>query len=469
MSTITIAAHRACLVLPFTFPEGLAPGHGRHGNRLELVVDHNGCPLLRGTALAGVLRHAWAECHGTESARDLFGYASDATTRGAASGRPSRVAVADHRLELPSGAGVVFRQHNAVDRDRGSVVDGRLFGIDALPPGTSTDVVLWLEGDDRASLVKTCDDLVSLAAGGLIFGASHARGIGRAVVGTCRARLYDLATDLGAYLADHRLWREKPGVSADWPKGSKELTATVKADNRLTLSLALTIPPGQDLLVAADRDGRPQQVIVEGAPVWRLPGSTIRGLLRDWCIRLARRGEPTLPAGLAPDEAVCALFGFVEDPRNSGFNDLPGACRGPDAPRIAAGRIHVTDGHAPRRSDPDEVLGRRCRPEDDVQNRMHVAVDRISGGASDGALFDRQVVVSPQDGHTVFRLELFVSAPRAHEAAWLARFFTALDLGVIRLGSSKAAGRVSVAINSQALPDDCNTAFTEHLRLGAST
>ena len=57
------AAH-ACLVLPLTFPEGVAPGHGRHGNRLLLTRDGQDRLILRGTALAGVLRHAYAKHHG---------------------------------------------------------------------------------------------------------------------------------------------------------------------------------------------------------------------------------------------------------------------------------------------------------------------------------------------------------------------------------------------------------------------
>lgn len=459
-------AHRACLVLPLRFPHGLAPGRGRIGNRLELTLAPDGAPLLRGTALAGVLRHAYHRRHGRAAAQQLFGTACDARPGRLASGQTSRVSVADHRLRLPEGGAPLLRTHNAIDRRRGAVLDGRLYALEALPPGTACTAVLWISADDAATARRWSEQLAALVAEGLTVGAAAARGIGwMELAGDPRWRCFDRARDLVEELEAHRRWRSNPDqLGNDWPPNATrlELPPADGADRAL-LRLELAIPPGQDLLIAADRDGRPQRVRIGKDWYWRLPGASLRGVLRDWCIRLARRGEPPLPAGLDPEQAIAELFGFVQDTRNerAGVNDLelPTGQR----PLMRAGRLHISDGLAKARLDADAAMGQCSQPAHDVQYRLHVAVDRVSGGASDAALFDNQVLVSPVGGSTAFPLTIRIRAPRPHELAWLARALTALHVGVLRLGSSKAAGRVSVRIAELALDPEARTAFLEHL------
>jgi hypothetical protein len=71
---------------------------------------------------------------------------------------------------------------------------------------------------------------------------------------------------------------------------------------------------------------------------------------------------------------------------------------------------------------------------------MHVAVDRFSGGANEGALFGNKVLV----GGLKFNMQVSIEKPSADEKHWLLQTFKALNLGVISIGSSKASGLLEV-------------------------
>jgi hypothetical protein len=97
------------------------------------------------------------------------------------------------------------------------------------------------------------------------------------------------------------------------------------------------------------------------------------------------------------------------------------------------GRIHVSDAVA-------LVAGTG------EQYRVHVAVDRVTGGANEGMLFDNRVLTSP----VAFTLTLLVDDPDPDEARWLASSIRSIDRGILRLGSSKAAGRLALAAPPEA-------------------
>jgi CRISPR/Cas system CSM-associated protein Csm3 (group 7 of RAMP superfamily) len=96
----------------------------------------------------------------------------------------------------------------------------------------------------------------------------------------------------------------------------------------------------------------------------------------------------------------------------------------------ARGRLHIADAFA------DLDSG-------DAQRRTHVTIDRVTGGTNEGFLFDNDVLTS--NGRLVFRTSLTVERPTVEEAAWLAASLRAIDLGILRVGSSKAGGRLALA------------------------
>ena len=79
------------------------------------------------------------------------------------------------------------------------------------------------------------------------------------------------------------------------------------------------------------------------------------------------------------------------------------------------------------------------------QLRKHVAVDRITGGAAESMLFENTVLTAYPNGNSLrFDVTMRIQDPTADEARWLAKTLKALDLGILRVGSSKSSGRLAL-------------------------
>src|SRR5690606_17998665 len=180
--TDTNLLHR--LVLPLRFPAGLAPGAGKSAsNVLELARDGQGRAVLRGSTIAGCLRHAWARRRGLDLAAldpddeiaRFFGAAVGSRSDFAG---PSPLQVTDVVLDTGRALDSERRHHNAVVRHDGAVRDGGLFTVETLPAGTRGIALLTLrsDADDARTFLE---EVVELFAGGLLLGGHGARGIGR--------------------------------------------------------------------------------------------------------------------------------------------------------------------------------------------------------------------------------------------------------------------------------------------------
>lgn len=430
------------LAVPIRFPSGLAAGEGKDGNLSSLARDGKGRPVLRGSAVAGVLRHAYASVARASSDVDRWFGSPQATARGSATA--SRLVVEDLAF---ADAGVTLRTHNAIDRHRGAPLDGGLFSIEALAPGVSgvLILVLWATADELGDAAGFMQTLVDLLADGLTLGGSAARGIGRVeLADDALLRRFDLAT-----LGDHGAWLDEEHASRrnSRPTTGERLSPR-PLGRRLSVEFSLRIPRGQEVLFGGGEGCEfaiePQRVIsAAGQPMLRFPGSALRGVLRGWVARLARReghaiadsharavrrqeegveldGE-SLGWGFAPPELATADTEIAE---SCPVLRLFGSLRG-------RGRVLITDAVVP--------LERAM-----LQARKHVSVDRITGGASEGFLFDSQQVVSlGRTGAVTFRMT--VDSPSDDEARWLADALRAIHLGVLRVGSSKSAGRFELA------------------------
>lgn len=420
------------LVLPLHFPHGLHPGAGKDlNNRLVISRDGHGRPMLRGTALAGALRHAYRVDHDADAVEQHFG----ALKVGTDGGVPSKLQVADVVLD-PGTAPVTTRHHNSLDRHSGAVREGALFDVEALPPGTTGAAVLLYrdDGSDEGAAMGLLNALVAALRAGMTLGGKSARGIGDVELtdDATRYRCFDLSD-----LKEHALWLDEQyrWRGGTLPVDGDPLPASMnKQTEVLTVDLTLAIPRGQDLLVAdgqgVDHEMEPQRC--RGADAkerWRLPGSSLRGVLRAWMSRLAAR------EGLKIDDRVER---YVSEGRRGSGDDIAWGFDNrnhkreevPDCPimnvfgsAVAKGRIHISDGYC-------------LVTEGQEQVRMHVAVDRITGGASDGFLFDNTVLC----GAVQFPIRIRIQQPQDHEVRWLAQSLKALDLGLIRVGSSKAVG-----------------------------
>lgn len=455
----TMIIHR--LSLRLSFPAGVSPGEGRSSNLMGIARNGLGEPVLRGSALAGALRHAYSKmknCGLNEApASDWFGLALDRLLQDS----PSRIKIADTPLDTGQSE-ATLRTHIAVDRHRGSVREHSLFSLESLPPGTSAKLVLWIEegsdGDANAEKAPVsgrefCEDIAALFKSGILLGGNTARGVGRAQLeGPVFYRCFrcgDLS-DHADFLDERHAWLH----GADLLHGQEITSTTHAVHNTLRIRLRLQIPPGQDVLVAdgtgIDFAAEPQKVLnVDGKTYWKIPGSALRGPFRSWVTRLAARSGYTVsdslarhrqhPEGISGDDAAWdfksekereeLVLKLSEDPAM-----LEDAI---DCPVLrlfgsgyAKGRIHMDDIFS---SDPvDKNL---------EQSRAHVAIDRITGGTREGALFQNRVLLPGK----AFEMHVDIHEPTEEEARWINSTLMAMHHGILRIGSSKAAGFFQLA------------------------
>jgi CRISPR/Cas system CSM-associated protein Csm3 (group 7 of RAMP superfamily) len=439
------------LALDLVFPSGISPGEGKDGNVLIVARDGRLRPVLRGTALAGALRHG---LRGTDTER-WFGRPLE----GKASTEPSPLRVPDCVIETGQEENSLVRTHNAIDRHTGAVLPGGLFSLQVLPPGCRTQVLLWLHDEGEAPAAKAfLGQLVALLESGLTLGGHAARGIGRVeVAGAARYRLFDCGEleQHAEWLDEHRAWRKERKA----PMNGEDLALAATPPGTLSVDLVLAIPAAQDLLVGdgqgLDHELEPQRVrCADGTERWRIPGSALRGVFRAWMTRLAARAGLLVADSLhrrrqlgAPDGDDLA-WGL--DPKDGRAEKQDALAANPQLLRelvpcpimrlfgsgYSKARIHFADA----------LSDGPCQP-GDQQRRAHVAVDRLTGGANEGFFFDSAVLAGP----VRFEVTITIREVEEQEAKWLVSTIRALDLGVLRVGSSKAGGAIELAAPPRAV------------------
>lgn len=437
------------LSIPVEFPLGAAPGAGRDGNAAFVSRDGSGAPLLRGSALAGVLRRDWGKRFNRSKAEVNHWFGHVTSERAA---QPSRISVHDVRIESGFLA-TETRVHNAIDRHSGAPVHGGLFSIESIAPRAKGELRLTLraidaELDDATQLL--CE-IGGLLDSGIIVGGSASRGIGllrqRADV-QARIRIFDLTKvqDHGAWLDERH--SQNRGETNQPTVGS--VIKSVRPADRTVLDVQLRIPRGQDMLIGGDSgldaSIEPQRIRgADGAALLRFPGSAFRGVICKWVARLAAREGRTVVDSHAralkrsDSDAVRGAdlgWGFVSSSERAQFQQNPSALGCPVMALFgsfyAKGRVHISDAIA---ADSSEF----------VQRRTHVSIDRFGGGASNGFLFDTDVTTGIGTSNHELSLRIELETPSPDEARWIAETMNAINLGVLRVGSSKASGRFEVA------------------------
>ncbi len=460
---MTQTIHRLSFTLDF--PAGLAPGENASGNELAIARDGQGRPILRGSALAGVLRSLWRTSLKRQAANpntvcdadpDVIRYFGVAPTRENDAQQESPLRAPDCLLDLGREKEVVRRTHHQRCRHMGRVMDGALFSLEACPPGTKCRVTLWLEetrefrqGDAEEFLAR----LLALLSRGAVFGGNGNRGIGLAVVeGDYAYRSYDLSSleDYAAWLDDDRAVREGKA-----PQGSARLPEMAAELDTLRVDFTLTVPPGQDILIGdgqgLEAQSQPQRVTAaDGRDYWRLPGATLGGCFRDWMTHLAaKEGKPVADScqryekdGPATGDALGWLFAQEKDPEIHAkypVADLFGSLH-------KAGRLHVADAFS-MVSNPSKDASELSEMRAEAQYRPHVALDAITGGAVEHFFFDDIVLTEPRP----FHVTMLLRSPSEDDAQWLAAALDALNRGQLRVGSSKSAGRLVLTESPKAV------------------
>ena len=430
-------------------------GAGEHVD-LDIAIDGAGRFYIPGTSLAGPMR-AWLSQNVEPEAMldELFGFIEQTEDKGQA----SSLFIEDS----PAQGAVRERRHGIrLREDSGTVADGFLYTRALLPRGTRFPLEMELDIDNSpepgtehpagalAPLLK------ALCEGKVRFGACKTRGMGALRLENLRVDCYDFARDPGGAL-DLDRWltsgssseaRETLGMEQELK--ALERFGTPKRKERRIFEILIHWRALSPVMVKAGRDGVEADMLplmsgVEGAkgaaggiaPV--LPGSSVKGALRAQARRILHtlfdpNGEK---ASEKPEylDLLDALFGSTEWAGRLSVDDIyyrPEAPVSPDAwLKEDAGALNaVTERH------------------------QHVAIDRFTGGASEGALYSTRPVKRDErereSGWDPIHLALDLSDfPESEERAALALLKLLIrDLrdGYVSIGFSARRGMGEIAV-----------------------
>lgn len=417
-----------------TFPEGIMPGEGGKSNNFTVAKNGKNQPVLRGSSLAGALRASFTK-------RDAdFWFGRPLDTADTVSD-DSRVSVADMVLNSGKSA-VTTRTHNLINRHTGAVVDGGLYSLESLPPDTTGTLLLYINSRGQETNESDFMEKIGQVLGsGMTLGGNRNRGIGRLQCAeTLHLHRFDVSTIEGYAAWMNARYADRKGS----PVGGGEKLALKSEADQFVLDVTLGIPRGEDFVIGSgktmDHQAEPQKIAkADGKEYWRIPGSTIRGVFRAWMTRLA------VCDGKNVRDDADAFFqgrqitgddigwGFIPKTERSGYQQNPEALNDPILDLFGSlykrGRIHFAD-----------AFSSKSVEAKDTQLRTHVAIDRFSGGANEGMLFDNTVLI----GDMRFTLRIAIDAPKPEEITWLEKSLKALHLGVLSIGSSKGSGRLEV-------------------------
>jgi len=387
------------------------------GVDMVLIRDKlSDAPKLPGTSLAGALRsHLSDSLNGYltqehENVSKLFG-----GSRSDDAGRQSPCYIFDSISILPASTSVEIRDAVRIDSASGTADDHGKFDMELLPAGTHFPLrieVLIPSEDDEADIISyLLTILMGLEQGEITLGARTTRGLGRCHVSDWRTIRYDLQSSQGwlKWLnSDHinptrdmKSYSEiKEAFSAAC---SFDIPSTPDERNRIVIDFDLKIKGG--LLIRSPgvdpEEADLAHIISGGYSI--VPSSSMAGVLRQRAYRILQllSGNPVIAR-----KWVEGMFG-------------PDLCE-KDAIAFES-RVRVSENRING--------GARLRP-----NRIRV--DRFTGGAMKGALFDEE---PHYKGNFTVRIEL--RNPCKGELGLLLLLAKDLITGDLPIGGSASVGR----------------------------
>lgn len=346
-----------------------------------VATDINGMPYIPGTSIAGIIRHAIGE----DTAKKYLGYHEDNSIG-------SKVIFSEGKLVGPDG-GVLdghaiidpnnafyalyhqlpIRQHVKIN-DKGCAKDGGKFDEQVVFKGSRFVFEVEMVGTDEKEYEGFFKTLLNtFSMGTLRVGGGTRKGFGEIKIISCTSEKYDLTKEeqLNKYLSKSSCLSVK--LAGEEIEGSNS-----KRDSR---EYRLTLTPEDFFLMGSGYGDSDVDMSFVSEPiiVWNgnkasikeectlIPASSIKGALAHRTAyhfnRILERyadNSENLPRFENENEAVQALFGYESQSEKS---QLRGALLFSD----------IID--------------------EPVQSKIlnHVSIDRLTGGAIDGALFSEKV------------------------------------------------------------------------------
>jgi CRISPR/Cas system CMR subunit Cmr4 (Cas7 group RAMP superfamily) len=414
---------RGCLVL--NSPTCLGSGDSDSPTDMPLLRDSiSQAALLTGASIAGSLRNYLREYEkghtANESANDLsttlFGaMRKDEDDEGDQSPLITFDSISSSAPSLELRDGV------KINSTTGTAVDKAKYDLELLASGTIFPLQLELlvnktnDENDENQLRKALGiALQGLEKGEISLGMKKQRGFGRCKVAEWQVWDFDLTDPQRC-----REWLEfdhwTPGFLDNYPKIdsiAKALGVDLSQveDNRDRLTLEATFSLDGSLLIRSGQasTGKAPDVVHlkskrNGDDVPVISGTSLAGVLRHRAERIINTLEK-------PNNIIDEMFGpdFSED-----------RSKKPKASRLIVHEAEIEKSH------------------DMVQNR--IAIDRFTGGAYHGALFDEQPVWGNDD--TRLKIELELRDPKDYDIGLLLLLLKDLWTGDLPIGGESSIGR----------------------------
>jgi CRISPR/Cas system CSM-associated protein Csm3 (group 7 of RAMP superfamily) len=310
--------------------------------------------------------------------------------------------------------------------------DGAKYDLELLSAGTRFNlqfelaigeaVTEYQEQHLRDSLATA---LEGLAEGEIRLGMRKQRGFGLCKVDGWQVWEYDLTNS--AQLFQWLAWKRDYAAPYNTTNPQRRdivraLRSTLIGDRRKSMNLAATFALRDSLLIRAEQgigvygpDVRHLHArqVGEQEPHPVIPGTSLTGVLRHRVERIANTLVPGSGVSFADQ-----LFGFVyeADPRSDGAQATARASR------IVVSESRIVEATT-----------------DLVQNR--IAIDRFTGGAYEGALFNEQPVFARSTPTTLVKLRIDLIEPSDAEIGMLLLVLKDLWTGDLPIGGEASIGR----------------------------
>ncbi len=371
---------------------------GNPATDMPLSVNGRGAVYVPGTSLAGPLRHWLIEAFGKTKIEPFWGRIPGKTSGD--KGHASYVTIADATVTLPKDSQPEIRDGVGIDRVRGAAAEGIKFDREVLPKGTTISFKMIFEANEVGTGKGEIRALIeALKCGDIRLGAAKTRGLGKVTLtDDFKVECYDLFSPTGILdLLEGRSSAKSNRLPLDWlgtakdPKKHPRICVKIEWEPLGPVMVKASADGvGVDMmpLVTGDGKGKGEQAAV-------IPGASAKGALRSQSERILATvlgcklaKTTTFIAQLSRMPLIETLYGAIktkDDPKGSRSG------RGALSIDDCLAKVSLKSGEWQKIADEwkNEAGNTAIQPtfQKSFDVAMHVAIDRWTGGAADGALF----------------------------------------------------------------------------------
>ena len=369
---------------------------GNPATDMPLSVNGLGEVYVPGTSLAGPMRHWLIDAFDEERVQTFWGRIAKRNPPGE-KGHASFVTIADAKVTLPGKSSTEVRDGVGIDRIYGAAANGIKFDREVLPIGTTITFDMIFETDkDQRGKGEIRALLEALVCGDIRLGAAKTRGLGKVMLDKAfSVKHFNLKSP--SSILD--MLEGKFGTGGT--NNGLDLLGGSKPTARPRISIAIAWKPRGPVMVKASADGIGVDMMPlitnsgNGSLAAVIPGASSKGALRSQSERILATVLGSSLAANTPFIDQLSRLPLIET--------MYGAVKKKVAVKQSQsgrGALSIDDCLAKVQLTEAEWTGIADKWRDEPGNTaiptavrqtlgvgMHVAIDRWTGGAADGALF----------------------------------------------------------------------------------